>query len=435
MRSSSIGCQARFESSSSSLSHSEISCILSDYNESMSVCVCDLSVIKLNLPVKAGPVSFSIMSIERSVLRDFVSTWETVPSLTSGKASGSWVVLATLGGLVGMFGLMMALGIHLDAHEKKSLSVSVAPVTLASAGGGASGSQIVQAREGASNWFSIGISPDPSDLQTPNCPLSESASLDPDAQLLEEILPSVFKSNSLWTKFKEEMKIYHRWLGIVFYYSPEFPRLMRVLSLFSSIVVMLFVQSVTYNIADPDDGSCEACESESRCLSLRSTLNTRQSRCYWKTDSDSVTFSSSSDGSCHFREIGGDMTRMFVVVLISMIVSAPFALGVQYLIVNVLSKRTIDEEQLEKETQKVSDLRIEKLMSVRQKHSDRLKEPRVPRPLSLGDIPTTDGTNVESLPGSSSDDLRNLQAELTAHYKYLKARSATEIQAREFKGK
>lgn len=129
------------------------------------------------------------------------------------------------------------------------------------------------------------------------------------------------------------------------------------------------------------------------------------------------------------------MTRMFVVVLISMIVSAPFALGVQYLIVNVLSKRTIDEEQLEKETQKVSDLRIENLMSVRQKHSDRMKEPRVPRPLSLGDIPTTDGTNVESLPGSSSDDLRNLQAELTAHYKYLKARSATEIQAREFKGK
>jgi hypothetical protein len=41
---------------------------------------------------------------------------------------------------------------------------------------------------------------------------------------------------------------------------------------------MLFVQSVTYNIADPDDGSCEACNDESRCLSLRSTLNARESR-------------------------------------------------------------------------------------------------------------------------------------------------------------
>jgi hypothetical protein len=53
-------------------------------------------------------------------------------------------------------------------------------------------------------------------------------------------------------------KSVHRWLGIVFYYSPEFPRAMRVLSLFSSIVIMLFVQSVTYNIADPDDGSCSS---------------------------------------------------------------------------------------------------------------------------------------------------------------------------------
>jgi hypothetical protein len=60
---------------------------------------------------------------------------------------------------------------------------------------------------------------------------------------------------------------------------------MRVLSLFSSIVIMLFVQSVTYNIADPDDGSCEACKDECWCLSLRSTLNLRESRCYWRIDS------------------------------------------------------------------------------------------------------------------------------------------------------
>jgi hypothetical protein len=59
------------------------------------------------------------------------------------------------------------------------------------------------------------------------------------------------------------------------------PRSMRVLSLFSSIFIMLFVQSVTYNIADPDDGSCEACRDENRCLSLRLTLNSNEGQCYW----------------------------------------------------------------------------------------------------------------------------------------------------------
>jgi hypothetical protein len=104
------------------------------------------------------------------------------------------------------------------------------------------------------------------------------------SSLIDRSLPSIFQSDSLWLKFKQEMKVYHRWLGIVFYYSPEFPRAMRVLSLFSSIMIMLFIQSVTYNIADPDDGSCEDCEDESCCLSLKSTLNTNEDRCSWKVD-------------------------------------------------------------------------------------------------------------------------------------------------------
>jgi hypothetical protein len=85
---------------------------------------------------------------------------------------------------------------------------------------------VQQARGGLSQWFSIGVSPDPRDMATPRGPLpqSDAATVNPDLQLLEESLPSVFQSTSLWTKFKEEMRVYHRWLGILFYYSPEFPR-------------------------------------------------------------------------------------------------------------------------------------------------------------------------------------------------------------------
>ena len=95
--------------------------------------------------------------------------------------------------------------------------------------------------------------------------------MDEDRHLIDESLPSVFSSDPFWKKFVLEMKLYHRWIGIVFYYSPTFTRSMRVLSLFSTIVIMLFIQSLTYNISDPDDGSCEVCESESCCLSLSSS--------------------------------------------------------------------------------------------------------------------------------------------------------------------
>jgi hypothetical protein len=183
---------------------------------------------------------------------------------------------------------------------------------------------------------------------------------------------------------------------------------MRVLSLFSSIVIMLFVQSVTYNIADPDDGSCEACESESRCLSLRSTLNMRQSRCYWEpavsTDSGTGTDGGGSEsGSCHFREIGEDMTRMFIVAMISAIVSAPFALSFQYLIANVLSKATISGADEDNERRKYHQLRMQRLSTTRTSSG------------SL--IPSRD--LVEECGASFEEDYRNLLCELSEHYNTL----------------
>jgi hypothetical protein len=46
--------------------------------------------------------------------------------------------------------------------------------------------------------------------------------VDGEIQMLEESLPYVLRSDSFWNKFKNEVKVYHRWLGIIFYYSPVF---------------------------------------------------------------------------------------------------------------------------------------------------------------------------------------------------------------------
>jgi hypothetical protein len=287
----------------------------------------------------------------------------------------------------------MLLGMHFDSSEKRALS---------------SGSSLREEKRFGSLLF-VGISPsDP-----PTEPRSPSK-LNKDLQLIEESLPAVFRCTSLWMKFKEEMSVYHRWLGIVLHYSPEFPRSMRLLSLFSSIVIMLFVQSVTYNIADPDDGSCEACESEIRCLSLRSTLNMRQSRCYWEP---AVSSEGEEPGSCRFREIGEDMTRMFIVALISAIVSAPFALSVQYLISTVLSRETIDVEEIEKDKQFLQARRTQLILSQRQQ--------------SVALVPGL----VESCGSSSLEDYNNLQRELSEYYtQLLSGKEDSVTKAEEFQG-
>jgi hypothetical protein len=150
------------------------------------------------------------------------------------------------------------------------------------------------------------------------------------------------------------------------------------------------VQSVTYNIADPDDGSCEECQDESCCLSLKSSLNSRVHRCHWNP-----TDASTLEGSCHFRDIGHDLTRTVIVALISAIVSAPFALSMQYVVLNVLSKTTRDAKK-----QNQTEISIlERLKSHRQ----------VLNVQSESTIAEQSGRSVE-------EDLHNLLRELSEYY-------------------
>jgi hypothetical protein len=64
--------------------------------------------------------------------------------------------------------------------------------------------------------------------------------------------------------------------------------------------------------------------------------------CYWQLD-DSDT-NNISIGRCRFRPIQGDLMRVITVALISAIVSAPLSLSVQYIISNILSKETQQDE-------------------------------------------------------------------------------------------
>ena len=95
------------------------------------------------------------------------------------------------------------------------------------------------------------------------------------------------------------------------------------------------------------------------------------------------------------------MTRMFIVAMISAVVSAPFSLIVQYIVMNVLSKESAVEDE---------DEEAEKSAKVRR---------------SIAKI-SPDGSGassclVESCGGSSDEDMRNLLRELCEYYKGLVA--------------
>jgi hypothetical protein len=360
----------------------EISCVYSpsESNELMTTCLCNLSTITGPVSDSSGSITFSLLSIEKSVVSDFVSTWESTSSLSSSEVAKSWVVLVTVGGVGLSCVSLVLLGIQYDKRERQLVVSRI---------------DIDTKDPGSRRIFEVDTRPDK------------------ERKLIEEVLPSIFKTDSLWIKFKEEMRVYHRWLGIVFYYSPEFPRSMRVLSLFSSIVIMLFIQSVTYNLADPDDGSCEQCKDESCCLSLKSTLNAREDRCYWLNATAYETIS----GSCHFREIAEDMTRMFIVAIISAMVSAPLALSVQYLIMNVLSKDGVSEEEIKKEKQQYQARRLERMRNTT-------------RAITSGVLPSLPS---EGRAETLLVELNKLLKELSAHYATLVARKREE-DAKEFRG-
>ena len=182
---------------------------------------------------------------------------------------------------------------------------------------------------------------------------------------------------------------------------------------------MLFVQCVVYNISDSDDGSCESCENEMCCLSLKSTLNSNENRCYWAAGDDDLTVGTNSSSGmhfCHFRSINQDMTRMFLVSLISAIVSAPISLSIQYLIGHVLSKHTFPSQHT-----------LQGLASLPSHLSNR-------RQLSQQLEVANSNLNLkEESGGSLQEDMKNLLEDLSRYYE--KLRNEDPSKAQEFRGK
>jgi hypothetical protein len=142
---------------------------------------------------------------------------------------------------------------------------------------------------------------------------------------VEDCLPSIFKSKPIVERVFEEIKAHHKWFAVKYYFSESFPRPFRELSLISSVVVFIFIQSITYNLTNPDDGSCDKLTSEGSCLIPKSPYGTGNSKCVWL-----------QSRTCTFDPPSNRAQVVLFVAIFSVIVGTPIILLINWAIHNIL---------------------------------------------------------------------------------------------------
>jgi hypothetical protein len=169
--------------------------------------------------------------------------------------------------------------------------------------------------------------------------------------MAEEALPDILSSKSMVTKLKDELKRHHRWLGVIFHYSAQLPRILRVVSLATNIIIMLFMQSITYNFTKGDDGICATYTTETACLAPSSPYAPGVSKCYWTSATSSSVSSmmsgsgtddanESSTGYCSFVEPNNSLKIVLFIAIFSAVVTTPIALASDWIIQHILAAPT-----------------------------------------------------------------------------------------------
>ena len=152
---------------------------------------------------------------------------------------------------------------------------------------------------------------------------------------VDDYLPQILRSQSLQARVSNEIKQHHRWFAVVFHYSDQFSRLFRVISIATNALIMLFMQSLTYNFTSPDDGSCKGMTTQRDCLLPLSPYATGEPKCRWTNDQ-----SSTDHGTCSFIEPDSSINIILFVAIFSAIVSTPLAVLCDFVIQYILSAST-----------------------------------------------------------------------------------------------
>jgi hypothetical protein len=327
------------------LSGGDATCTVLSYTETTTTCRCDTSSASAavtsrralsQLPSHLNPgynvtqpdgYSVSYVAMLQSTTNTFVSTIQTADDLNASTVTKGWRALATLGTLAAAILTALYWSNRADHHAKK---VQATPEE-----------QAVHNAQDAERKKSAKKKADGSsgrDKKIRFNTRAKKALVNAELAIVEESLPKVLSSRTFTDSFLEEVKQHHRWFGIVFYYSDAFPRVLRVISLATNAIVMLFIQSITYNLTNPDDGTCELLHTETACLQPRSPFATGESKCAWVPTDSAV---GSGDGyTCIFLEPDKSIRIILFVAIFCAVVTTPIALAADWLVGNVLAAPT-----------------------------------------------------------------------------------------------
>jgi hypothetical protein len=327
---------------------SDIGCMVVAYTERSITCSCPLiatSSRRLSSPTNqtATTVSINYVAMLKEIEGTFVTTVVSASSLNAHKTEDSWQAILTLGGLI--CGVLIALFVAYYADKGALTKISIEEKMLLHA-------KSTQATKATRKKRILSLSSSSSRAAAATEKHHQTASNI--AQLAEEALPQILNSQSLSHRMWHEIKRHHRWLGIVYYFSDKFSRILRVVSLATNIIVMLFIQSLTYNLTHGNDGSCETLHTEVSCLSPRSAFGMNGSKCYWvasDTDTEAAT-AGGGGGSCFFVQPDNSIYVVLFVAIFSALVTTPIALIVDFIINQYLSAPLLtseDEDQKKNE--------------------------------------------------------------------------------------
>jgi hypothetical protein len=332
----SSACSSLSSSADSILSGTASGCTMLSYTDTEVVCSCEtlvqlgvgdesrrtLQQAGYNFTAAVG-YSVSYVSMLQATTDTFLSTIKTADDLNASTVAKGWRALATLGAVAGAILVGLLWSHHKDGQAKRIRPVNddKAPSVMASKVG-----KLVKSVSTTRVRFNTRV---------------KKALVNAELAIVEDSLPRVLSSRTFTDRFLEEVKQHHRWFGIVFYYSDSFPRVLRVISLATNAIVMLFIQSITYNLTNPDDGSCEALHTQSSCLAPRSAFATGESKCAWTA---SGTTAADMSGSCAYIEPDGSVRIILFVAIFCAIVTTPIALAADWLVGNVLAAPTAEAE-------------------------------------------------------------------------------------------
>jgi hypothetical protein len=237
-----------------------------------------------------------------STTQSFESTIESVGYLSASTVVESWISLVTVGALTLSIAIALILSHYYD-HEMKKIKPHDKKVY--------EGSHKKQ-------------------LSLTKRRVEKKKVINMELELVENSLPQALSSRSFTDRCIDEIKHHHRWLGIVFYFSEDFPRMLRVTSLATNMIIMLFMQSLTYNLTNPDDGSCKSLTNSADCQEALSPYDSGESKCEWI----------SSTGKCQFIQPDSQIKVVLFVAVFCAVVSTPIALLVDWILLNIIASPT-----------------------------------------------------------------------------------------------